>query len=325
MDNSAEQVQVFVRIKPDLGHHKCVQNIDDMSLRLIQPDNYSNSHKYRKDNDKIFSFDKIFKEESIQEDIYKHVSQHVKDTISGYNTTIFAYGSTGSGKTYTMTGTNNNQGIIPRAINEIFSIIDESTTIAEKDIFFYVRMSYVELYNNNFRNLLDFTNKEEKSSTTSLSNSFSSTNSLISPRFSYASPKTVNNDRDISPFNSGEYSFSENNGIIGSRMNNSRFSPPNSPLPNLVTGEFTPDTFYSTGSSRNKNNDKIEVRENQLSGVFLAGNNLRFAVTSADEAIQLFMKGNKYRSTRSTHCNDISSRYYYYYYQIFVKYILILS
>jgi hypothetical protein len=305
MENSVEQVQVFVRIKPDLNHDKCVQTIDDMSIRLVQPDNYNNSHKYRKDNDKIFSFDKIFKEENTQEDIYEHVSQHVKDTVSGYNTTVFAYGSTGSGKTYTMTGTNNNQGIIPRAINEIFSIIDDSTTISSQDIFFYVRISYVELYNNNFRNLLDFTNKEEKPS--SVLNSFSSTSSLISPRFSYSSPKTVNSDRENSPFNSGEYSFSENNGIIGSKMN--RFSPPNSPSPNLISGEFTPDTFYSTGSSRNRNIEKIEVRENQLSGVFLAGNNLRVAVTSADEAIQLLMKGNKYRSTRSTHCNDLSSRY----------------
>jgi hypothetical protein len=68
----------------------------------------------------------------------------------GYNATIFALGCTGSGKTFTMTGTNQSPGIIPRAISEIFSII-EQTAAQEKDVFFYVRLSFVELYNNNFR------------------------------------------------------------------------------------------------------------------------------------------------------------------------------
>jgi hypothetical protein len=49
-----------------------------------------------------------------------------------------------------MTGTNQSPGIIPRAISEIFSII-ERTAAQENDVFFYVRLSFVELYNNNFR------------------------------------------------------------------------------------------------------------------------------------------------------------------------------
>ena len=49
-----------------------------------------------------------------------------------------------------MTGTSAAPGIIPRAISEIFSII-ETTAAHEKDVFFYVRISFVELYNNNFR------------------------------------------------------------------------------------------------------------------------------------------------------------------------------
>lgn len=110
-------------------------------------------------DDKIFTFDEVFNEMCSQEDIYQSVTTHVKATVRGYNTTIFAYGSTGSGKSYTMTGNSAAPGIIPRAISEIFSII-ETTAAQESDVFFYVRLSYVELYNNNFRNLLEFASKE---------------------------------------------------------------------------------------------------------------------------------------------------------------------
>lgn len=49
-----------------------------------------------------------------------------------------------------MSGNSANPGIVPRAISEIFSMI-EATAAEEKDVYFYVRLSLVELYNNNFR------------------------------------------------------------------------------------------------------------------------------------------------------------------------------
>lgn len=55
--------------------------------------------------------------------------------------------------------------------------------------------------------------------------------------------------------------------------------------------------------------DKIEIRESQSAGVFLAGNNLRIPVTTAKEAFKLISKGNKNRAVGSTQCNDVSSRY----------------
>ena len=101
---------------------------------------------------KVFSFDKIYDGSSSQSDIYKSVSDNVAACTRGYNTTIFAYGCTGSGKSYTMAGTDTQPGIIPRALEQIFSII-ETRTSEDPDIFFYVRMSYVELYNNNLLTL----------------------------------------------------------------------------------------------------------------------------------------------------------------------------
>ena len=135
-------------------------HIDDKTIRLVAPENSQGNRKsVAAVDDKIYTFDKIFPEESTQEDIYGSVSSLVKATVRGYNTTIFAYGCTGSGKSFTMTGNGSAPGIIPRAISEIFSIIEE-TAATESDVFFYVRISYVELYNNHFRNLLDFAAKE---------------------------------------------------------------------------------------------------------------------------------------------------------------------
>jgi hypothetical protein len=57
-----------------------------------------------------------------------------------------------------------------------------------------------------------------------------------------------------------------------------------------------------------KQADKIEVRENQYAGVFLAGHNLRIPVTSSEEALQLIHKGNRLRHVGATQCNDVSSR-----------------
>ena len=58
-----------------------------------------------------------------------------------------------------MTGNKLAPGIIPRAIGDLFRHI-ENTAAAESDAFFYVRLSYVELYNNNFRNLLENVSKD---------------------------------------------------------------------------------------------------------------------------------------------------------------------
>ena len=139
---------------------RCALLVDDKTVRISPPDGVSASRKGAVAvDDKVFTFDKVFPEEATQEDIYQSVSAHVKATVRGYNTTIFAYGSTGSGKSYTMTGTSSAPGIIPRAISEIFSII-ETTAAQESDVFFYVRLSYVELYNNKFRNLLEAASKE---------------------------------------------------------------------------------------------------------------------------------------------------------------------
>lgn len=108
--------------------------------------------------DRGFTFDAVFNQKSLQEEIYEtSVKDLVKNIFDGYNSTIFAYGQTGSGKTYTM-GTfnqeelmNEEKGIVPRAVEEIFSNINEK----QNNIKFTVTASFIEVYKEEVRDLLD--------------------------------------------------------------------------------------------------------------------------------------------------------------------------
>ncbi|CAO3570000.1 unnamed protein product [Mortierella alpina] len=77
------------------------------------------------------------------------VKNLVQSAMEGYNGTVFAYGQTSSGKTYTMSGTENHPGITPRAVEDIFKYIRENS-----DREFLLRVSYLEIYNESIRDLL---------------------------------------------------------------------------------------------------------------------------------------------------------------------------
>lgn len=70
--------------------------------------------------------------------------------MQGYNASVFAYGATGAGKTYTMLGTEEQPGIMMLSIKELFRSIEEYAV--ERD--YKLKVSYVEVYNENIRDLL---------------------------------------------------------------------------------------------------------------------------------------------------------------------------
>ncbi len=111
-----------------------------------------------------FRFDQVLGPEATQNDVFVSIQPLVESAVDGYNATIFAYGFTGGGKTYTMAGANGTDiptdgvretsGVVPRSIFALFRAIRERTRKDPQSIFM-VSMSYVELYNNRFRNLLE--------------------------------------------------------------------------------------------------------------------------------------------------------------------------
>eukprot|EP01084_Bolivina_argentea_P155913 271686_1 len=108
---------------------------------------------------KTFNFDYIFPSGSNQETVFNYSGLPLIDQImAGYNCTLFAYGQTGSGKTYSMEGIlgdggtpNEHEGLIPRMVREIFrKILEEESTQFE----YTLRVSFVEIYNEKLRDLL---------------------------------------------------------------------------------------------------------------------------------------------------------------------------
>ncbi|XP_028775847.1 kinesin-like protein KIN-5D [Neltuma alba] len=107
--------------------------------------------------DRTFAFDKVFGPASQQKELYDQaVSPIVYEVLEGYNCTIFAYGQTGTGKTYTMEGGArkkngefpNDAGVIPRAVKQIFDILEAQS--AE----YNMKVTFLELYNEEITDLL---------------------------------------------------------------------------------------------------------------------------------------------------------------------------
>ncbi|XP_077726604.1 kinesin-like protein KIF21A isoform X7 [Canis aureus] len=118
--------------------------------------------------DKAFTFDYVFDIDSQQEQIYTQcIEKLIEGCFEGYNATVFAYGQTGAGKTYTMgTGFDVNiieeeQGIISRAVKHLFKSIEEKKHTAIKNGHpppdFKVNAQFLELYNEEVLDLFDTT------------------------------------------------------------------------------------------------------------------------------------------------------------------------
>ncbi|XP_042459706.1 kinesin-like protein KIN-5A [Zingiber officinale] len=107
--------------------------------------------------DRTFVFDKVFGPASKQKDLFDQaISPIVNEVLEGYNCTIFAYGQTGTGKTYTMEGGSkakngefpSDAGVIPRAVRQIFNILEAQC--AE----YSMKVTFLELYNEEITDLL---------------------------------------------------------------------------------------------------------------------------------------------------------------------------
>ncbi|KMT00370.1 hypothetical protein BVRB_9g216780 isoform A [Beta vulgaris subsp. vulgaris] len=98
-----------------------------------------------------YAFDKVFGPNATTEEVYDVAARPVvKTAMDGINGTVFAYGVTSSGKTHTMHGDQSCPGIIPLAIKDVFSIIQETPGRE-----FLLRVSYLEIYNEVINDLLD--------------------------------------------------------------------------------------------------------------------------------------------------------------------------
>ncbi|RVE49073.1 hypothetical protein evm_006319 [Chilo suppressalis] len=152
---TVENVRVVVRVRPMDQREKL-----EGSPNCISVDPVNNTVAVTRNNvippepPRIYAYDAVFDSNTSQMDIYiQTASPIVEEVLRGYNGTIFAYGQTGTGKTYTMAGANaapELRGIIPNSFAHIFSHIAK----ANDDEKFLVCVTYLEIYNEEVRDLL---------------------------------------------------------------------------------------------------------------------------------------------------------------------------
>ncbi|XP_043692070.1 kinesin-like protein KIN-14S isoform X1 [Telopea speciosissima] len=99
---------------------------------------------------KQFKFDHVFGPHENQEAIFAQTSPVVTSVLDGFNVCIFAYGQTGTGKTFTMEGTPENRGVNYRALEQLFRISERRSSTMRYDLF----VSMLEVYNEKIRDLL---------------------------------------------------------------------------------------------------------------------------------------------------------------------------
>ncbi|XP_009778437.1 kinesin-like protein KIN-14Q isoform X2 [Nicotiana tabacum] len=106
--------------------------------------------KYNGMSKKTYKFDAIFSPQADQAEVFEDTAPLATSVLDGYNACIFAYGQTGTGKTFTMEGTEEARGVNYRTLEELFRIIDER----KNTVHYEISVSVLEVYNEQIRDLL---------------------------------------------------------------------------------------------------------------------------------------------------------------------------
>ncbi|KAK8588919.1 hypothetical protein V6N12_023331 [Hibiscus sabdariffa] len=141
-------IRVFCRCRPlnqveiSNGSSSVVEfdSSQDAELQIISSDS----------SKKQFKFDHVFRPEDGQDVVFARTKPIVTSVLDGYNVCIFAYGQTGTGKTFTMEGTPENRGVNYRTLEELFRVAGERGGVMKYELF----VSMMEVYNEKIRDLL---------------------------------------------------------------------------------------------------------------------------------------------------------------------------
>ena len=173
--SSSDRLKVAIRIRPPLPR-ETEPNLPFRSIALVSKSSqtlslveylgceYEESERQREWVEcpnyfqyHRFTFDTIFDMDATQDQVYEITAlPAVESILQGYNSTILAYGQTGTGKTYTMEGFTYDyfdpaRGIIPRTIEDIFHYIEENSN---SNTTFIIRATYLQIYNESISDLL---------------------------------------------------------------------------------------------------------------------------------------------------------------------------
>jgi kinesin family protein 18/19 len=143
-------ILVALRVRPILKHDvskkPCVRVLDSKVVVVMDPATGDKLDVLRvnRSREKHYAFDYVFEAGSSQESVYHHTTKFlVHGVLDGFNATVFAYGNTGAGKTYTMLGSEREPGIMVRVMGDLFAY---SKKYASEDaLVFTVTVSFLEV------------------------------------------------------------------------------------------------------------------------------------------------------------------------------------
>ncbi|CAL5000311.1 unnamed protein product [Urochloa decumbens] len=157
----AVNVQVLLRCRPFSDEERRSNAPQVVTCNEYQREVAVSQTIAGKQSDRVFTFDKVFGPTAKQQDLYDQaIIPIVNEVLEGFNCTIFAYGQTGTGKTYTMEGECRraksgpkgqlpaDAGVIPRAVKQIFDTLERQNTE------YSVKVTFLELYNEEITDLL---------------------------------------------------------------------------------------------------------------------------------------------------------------------------
>ena len=155
ISDKKSSITVAIRVRPlnqlelEITSLEGIKIINSTSL-IVSSDPNTINKKTNLIKEHQFFFDYVFGPSSTQEEVYQNTTKKLlPGIIDGLNATVFAYGATGSGKTYTMLGTINKEGIMTRSITDLFKLVNN-----KKNNEFKMEVSYIEIYNEIIRDLL---------------------------------------------------------------------------------------------------------------------------------------------------------------------------
>mgnify|MGYP001066639753 FL=1 len=143
MSSENANVNVFIRCRPPPPHEAEGQLI--VSIEKENPKVVNIVDPGGRDGglERDFIFDHIFPVHAEQSAVYEEVCRpSIEHVMDGFNSCVFAYGQTGSGKTYSVFGTRENPGMLPRAIRELFDLIERRRGFTTIDVY----VSFLEIY-----------------------------------------------------------------------------------------------------------------------------------------------------------------------------------
>jgi hypothetical protein len=157
---TSENIKVCLRIRP-----MNLQEQGRNDLNCIEPVSSNQLIFTNKNMRRSYTYNLVFGPDTTQEDIFYNcsVNKLIDSALEGYSVTIFAYGQTGSGKTYTIMGRDDSinekilsndkySGIMPKSINYIWN------TVGSKQEKYYIKVSFLEIYNEQINDLLNIGN-----------------------------------------------------------------------------------------------------------------------------------------------------------------------